>query len=81
MLRQLDSAAFYLAVGSHGIAAAGTELNGRLRNAGTPDVVAKGPSIARHYSSLFVRNETPFTDIDLNVPPADICGPSGRAEP
>jgi hypothetical protein len=40
-----------------------------LHNARTPDVVAKGPSIARHYSS---RNETPFVDIDLSVRPADV---------
>lgn len=68
MLRQLDSAAFYLAVRSEVIAAAGAELNCRLRNAGIPNVAVRGPSIARHYSS---RDETPFADIDLKVRPAD----------
>jgi len=80
MLRQLDCAAFYLAVRSRVIAAVGAELNCRLRNAGIPDVVAEGPSIARHYS---LRYETPFANIDLNVRPADVpaalsfCGPQG----
>lgn len=79
MLRQLDCAAFYLAVRSRLIAAVGAELNRRLRNAGVPDVVAKSPSIARR--CLF-RYETPFANIDLNVRPADVpaavtvCGPS-----
>lgn len=62
--------AFYLAVRS--AAADGVEISRRLRNVGTPDVVAKGLSIARHYSS---RDETPFADIDLNVRPAGVpCG-------
>jgi hypothetical protein len=69
-----------LAVLSQVIADAGAERNRRLRNARIPDVVAKGPSIARHYSS---RDETPFADIDLNACPADVpaalsvCGPQG----
>ena len=63
-----------LAVRSQAIAV-GAELNLRLRNAGIPDVVVKGPSIARYYAS---RDETPFADIDLNVRPAalSVCGPS-----
>ena len=69
-----------LAVRSQVIAVAGAELNRRLRNARISNIVAKGPSIARHYSS---RDETPFADIDLNVRPADfsaalsVCGPRG----
>jgi hypothetical protein len=69
-----------LAVRSQFIAATGAELNRRLRNARIPNVLAKGPSIARNYSAAA---EIPFADIDLNVRPADfsaalsVCGPRG----
>ena len=72
MLRQLDSAAFYLAVWCGIICPPTPSSTAGCATQVYRNIAAKGPSIARHYPS---DTETPFANIDVDIRPADVpCG-------